>query len=169
MNVSYLLSLFSYKSPRSREEIVETAEYYLKNKKEWGGYNLASNNCEHFAAYCATGEKRSGQVVKAVAAGIIGVAGIGLAAKTLDSWSNKDKYKGTDEDITKDHNIMSSIVNGDFEAGDILYREATSCKFFSHCAVYIGDNNVIDLTSENGIQIRSLSEFASGCEVHIKR
>ena len=36
-----------------------------------------SNNCEHFATFCATGEKKSGQVQKAVVAGAIGV-GIGV-------------------------------------------------------------------------------------------
>eukprot|EP00800_Vazella_pourtalesii_P006046 TRINITY_DN173_c0_g1_i1.p1 TRINITY_DN173_c0_g1~~TRINITY_DN173_c0_g1_i1.p1 ORF type:complete len:106 (+),score=22.17 TRINITY_DN173_c0_g1_i1:596-913(+) len=33
---------------------------------EWGDYNLAFNNCEHFACFCATGVKRSGQVEKTV-------------------------------------------------------------------------------------------------------
>jgi len=36
------------------------------------GYSLALNNCEHFATYCATGRKKSGQVRKAVG-GLIGV------------------------------------------------------------------------------------------------
>ena len=51
--------------------------YYFKHPDEWGEYNLAFNNCEHFATYCATGKKSSGQVQKTVAAGVIG-AGIGV-------------------------------------------------------------------------------------------
>lgn len=62
---------------RSKEEIVETALYYLKDEEEWGEYNLVFNNCEHFASFCATGEKKSGQVKKAVIAGAVGV---GVAA-----------------------------------------------------------------------------------------
>ena len=73
MNLSYLLSLFSYESPRSREEIVETAEYYLKNEEEWGEYSLVSNNCEHFATYCATGVKISGQIEKTAVAVEVGM------------------------------------------------------------------------------------------------
>ena len=51
--------------------------YYLKHPDEWGEYNLVFNNCEHFATYCATGKKSSGQVQGTVAAGVIG-AGIGV-------------------------------------------------------------------------------------------
>lgn len=38
-----------------REEIVRRAEQYLESDFE--GYRLHNNNCEHFARYCATGEK----------------------------------------------------------------------------------------------------------------
>ena len=51
--------------------------YYFKHPDEWGEYNMIVNNCEHFATYCATGKKSSGQVQKTVAAGVIG-AGIGV-------------------------------------------------------------------------------------------
>ena len=47
-----------------RYKIVEKAIYLLNNGEEWGNYNLVFNNCEHFASYCATGEKISGQVGK---------------------------------------------------------------------------------------------------------
>ena len=54
--------------------------YYSMNEEEWGEYNIAFNNCEHFASFCATGENKSGQVRKAVMAGAIGV---GVAAVEL--------------------------------------------------------------------------------------
>ena len=69
----------SFSKTLPRDEIVEKARYYLKNPEEWGEYNLVFNNCEHFATYCATGKKKSGQIQKAVAAVAIGVAvGIGV-------------------------------------------------------------------------------------------
>ena len=54
--------------------------YYLKNEDEWGEYNIVFNNCEHLDSFCATGEKKSGQVKKAVIARAIGVgvAAVGL-------------------------------------------------------------------------------------------
>eukprot|EP00800_Vazella_pourtalesii_P006049 TRINITY_DN173_c0_g1_i12.p1 TRINITY_DN173_c0_g1~~TRINITY_DN173_c0_g1_i12.p1 ORF type:complete len:173 (+),score=34.06 TRINITY_DN173_c0_g1_i12:55-573(+) len=73
----YEIHIRRYDRMRSKEEIVETALYYLKDEEEWGEYNLVFNNCEHFASFCATGEKKSGQVKKAVIAGAVGV---GVAA-----------------------------------------------------------------------------------------
>eukprot|EP00800_Vazella_pourtalesii_P006053 TRINITY_DN173_c0_g1_i5.p1 TRINITY_DN173_c0_g1~~TRINITY_DN173_c0_g1_i5.p1 ORF type:complete len:225 (+),score=40.68 TRINITY_DN173_c0_g1_i5:87-761(+) len=73
----YEVHVRSYLGTRPRAEIVETALYYLKDEEEWGDYNLVFNNCEHFASFCATGEKKSGQVKKAVIAGAVGV---GVAA-----------------------------------------------------------------------------------------
>jgi hypothetical protein len=42
------------------------------------GYNLAFNNCEHFAAWCATGRKNSTQVWRAAAG--LAAAGLVVAA-----------------------------------------------------------------------------------------
>lgn len=44
-----------------------TAIGIMTHKKEWGEYNLASNNCEHFCRYCCTGEKDSQQVRDTIA------------------------------------------------------------------------------------------------------
>ena len=43
------------------------------------GYNLVKNNCEHFAFWCKTGQKKSKQLkaVRTVAA--VGVTGVGVA------------------------------------------------------------------------------------------
>ena len=75
----------------------------------------------------------------------------------------------SDEDNTEDHNILINGADRDYKAGDILYRDTTQFKLANHYAVYIGGNNVIDLTKENGIQRRSLNEFANDCEVNIRR
>lgn len=38
----------------------------------WAGYDLLTDNCEHFATWCATGQKSSRQVVAAMRAALIG-------------------------------------------------------------------------------------------------
>ncbi len=43
----------------SRDEVVERA--YSMLGKNFGRYNVFVNNCEHFAMWCATGEKISNQ------------------------------------------------------------------------------------------------------------
>ena len=56
----------------------------MENEEDWGEYNVVLNNCEHFASYCATGEKKPGQVKKAVIAGAVGVGvAVGLTAIML--------------------------------------------------------------------------------------
>ena len=56
-----------YKKRLSHAETLRIARDHLSKK----GYSLAFNNCEHFAAYCATGKKRSAQV-RNVVGGIVG-------------------------------------------------------------------------------------------------
>ncbi|MDR2828849.1 MAG: lecithin retinol acyltransferase family protein [Acholeplasmatales bacterium] len=46
-----------------REECIKTARSFLGQNKFYGSYyNVISNNCEHFAYYCATKEHKSSQV-----------------------------------------------------------------------------------------------------------
>ncbi|GAV74188.1 LRAT domain-containing protein [Cephalotus follicularis] len=49
-----------YKS-KPLEDAVKTA--YAKLRTGFGKYNLLTNNCEHFATFCRTGRKFSGQVL----------------------------------------------------------------------------------------------------------
>jgi hypothetical protein len=56
-----------YKKRLPHVETLRIAREHLSKK----GYSLAFNNCEHFAAYCATGKKKSVQV-RNVVGGIIG-------------------------------------------------------------------------------------------------
>ena len=37
--------------------VVRSALYYANNPTKWGAYDLATNNCEHFAISCKTGRK----------------------------------------------------------------------------------------------------------------
>ena len=77
-DIDFILTIISrYSSQLERSKIVEKAYYYYKNQNQWGEYCVVSNNCEHFATYCATGERSSVQVQGTVAAGVIG-AGIGV-------------------------------------------------------------------------------------------
>ncbi|KAI6657341.1 NC domain protein [Oopsacas minuta] len=99
----YEVSLKRYDATHPREQIVEVARYYLKHPEEWDDYSLVFNNCEHFASFCATGKKKSGQVQKAVVAGAVGVdvgavltvvaGGLFIAANGKeDNDKNEEKY-----------------------------------------------------------------------------
>lgn len=49
----------NYYSTIEKEQILKRAEYHLNT--DFDGYNIRKNNCEHFAYWCATGEKKSHQ------------------------------------------------------------------------------------------------------------
>lgn len=49
-------------TPEARLRARNTAVGIMTHKKGWGRYSLFTNNCEHFANYCCTGEKISSQV-----------------------------------------------------------------------------------------------------------
>ena len=57
-----------YKERLPYSESLRIAREHLSKK----GYSLRVNNCEHFATYCATGNKKSRQV-RRVMSGIVGV------------------------------------------------------------------------------------------------
>ena len=48
-----------YNKCKPAREVISKAQFYCENPKEWtrewGKYDLYSNNCEHFASYCKTG------------------------------------------------------------------------------------------------------------------
>ena len=67
--------IVKYKKSYNPDEIVRRA-YERLNRR---GYSLLFNNCEHFAVYCATGEKRSQQVETV---GLVLVNGVVYAATT---------------------------------------------------------------------------------------
>lgn len=45
-------------------EVVERANSLLDGRMSWDNFNLITNNCEHFATYCKTGEAKSKQTEK---------------------------------------------------------------------------------------------------------
>ena len=57
-------------------ETIRTAKKLLRD----GSYSMVLNNCEHFAAYCATGKKKSMQVRKIVAGLSTAAAGVVIFA-----------------------------------------------------------------------------------------
>ncbi|MDQ2098331.1 MAG: lecithin retinol acyltransferase family protein [Tychonema bourrellyi B0820] len=63
----------------SDDEVVRRAESRLDEK----GYDLFSNNCEHFAYWCKTGKDKSEQVAQAQGgvAGLVGGVAIGTGTK----------------------------------------------------------------------------------------
>ena len=44
--------------PKSKpaEQVIRVAKYFLKNPNEWKKYHVETNNCNHFAYFCKTGE-----------------------------------------------------------------------------------------------------------------
>ena len=80
----------------SREQVLTECEAYLKKEKDFGEYNLLTNNCEHFAYKVINGKEKSFQV--RVAASVVAVtialitSAIGKAVKTP-----KTQKKGNDK------------------------------------------------------------------------
>lgn len=80
----------------SREQVVTECEAYLNKEKDFGEYNLFTNNCEHFAYKVINGKGKSFQIriVASVVAFSIALitSAIGKAVK-----SPKTKGKGNDK------------------------------------------------------------------------
>ena len=67
----------------SAEETIRRAKERLGEEK----YNLVTNNCEHFAMWCKTGEAVSGQVKQIVRFAVVsGVTGLGLTQKDAQQY-----------------------------------------------------------------------------------
>ena len=76
MTLGYFISPIDSKNPLAKiiqfARIIKLLDYHLysgdeaveraRSKLGQGGYNLALNNCEHFAVWCRTGVKDSSQV-----------------------------------------------------------------------------------------------------------
>ena len=52
----------------ARQQAVTRALLYWSGRRQWGKYDLRTNNCEHFVRYAITGQKESKQVNLAEAA-----------------------------------------------------------------------------------------------------
>lgn len=83
-NVYYENSNYRKKySVFSAEETIRRAKERLGEEK----YNLVTNNCEHFAMWCKTGEAVSGQVKQIVRFAVVsGVTGLGLTQKDAQQY-----------------------------------------------------------------------------------
>ena len=68
----------TYHTRLPASETIRTAKKLLRD----GSYSMVLNNCEHFAAYCATGKKKSMQVRKIVAGLSTAAAGIVILVLT---------------------------------------------------------------------------------------
>jgi len=65
--------VYDYQKDGSDPEIViRRAGMVLRGEIPWDSYNLTNNNCEHFATWCKTGERKSKQVEVAGAALLVG-------------------------------------------------------------------------------------------------
>ena len=72
-----------YRKRLRHSETLRIAQEHLSKK----GYSLAFNNCEHFAAYCSTGKKKSKQV-RRVMSGVVGVT-IAITAAAIKKKAKK--------------------------------------------------------------------------------
>ena len=71
----------THPNAEDRCEVVERA----KSRIGEAGYNIAFNNCEHFAKWCDTGKSSSDQVSAVIetAAGVVGTTAVGLVGSGL--------------------------------------------------------------------------------------
>jgi hypothetical protein len=73
-----------------REETVRRAEAMVGGS----GYNLFTNNCEHLATWCVTGEPESRQVEQFTAVGSVSVITVGAGVLTKDLLDGVGKVSG---------------------------------------------------------------------------
>lgn len=60
--------------------------------ENFGGYNIAKNNCEHFANFCRTGKKKSGQVGRMIGEIALAVIATYATKKPLPIFLLKKRY-----------------------------------------------------------------------------
>lgn len=60
--------------------------------KDFNGYNIVTNNCEHFVNYCKTGKKRSWQVIQAVGEIAISATVMWITKKPIPLFFLKNRY-----------------------------------------------------------------------------
>ncbi len=56
---------YKVETPAQRLDCRNRAVWVFCHAEAWGGYDLATNNCEHFSRYCRVGRKESRQVIGA--------------------------------------------------------------------------------------------------------
>lgn len=96
----------------SPEETVRRARSRIGERK----YNLITNNCEHFALWCKTGESESGQVNTAAAA-------IALAASIFDSLFETDDNGNLTELAQEEENELNKLPTMPVDHVDELTAE----------------------------------------------
>jgi len=82
-------------SSYSPDTVIRRALSVENDVIEWDEYDLVSNNCEHFATWCKTGQKNSKQVETVGTLAALAVGGIlaGLAAYNAFLRNDKETYR----------------------------------------------------------------------------
>lgn len=122
--------LFVYKKRLTKSETVKLAEILQNGMHKDYKYNLKNNNCEHFATFCVTGEKFSGQAIKVEAMKslffhkqIDGISDERLRNEKLFSKGLlcNDCYQTSSESLDVD--VIEIRSKNDIQIGDIIrYR-----------------------------------------------
>lgn len=89
------VSVANYTRRFSKKETAKRAKkiyHYIRNHPEAYRYNLFTNNCEHFATYCATGNMYSLQVAEFASSGLSSFVQSKLESKYRDGNQNRE-YK----------------------------------------------------------------------------
>ena len=94
-------------------ETVERALGHLE-RQDWPQYDVVKNNCEHFAVYCKTGQRKSLQVSQRLPGGLHGIVGGGvhgvmqvavlgekLGQAVAHSASSRSRSRSTDGALTE--------------------------------------------------------------------
>lgn len=119
--------LFIYKKRLLKSETVTLANIIQTGMHDNYKYNLKTNNCEHFATLCVTGEKFSGQAIKVEAMislffhrRIDGISDERLRNEELSSRGLlcKKCFKKSKDDL--DVNVVEIRSENDIQTGDII-------------------------------------------------
>lgn len=118
-----------YNKRLPKSETVELALYLQEAIHKDFKYNLLKYNCEHFATYCVTGEKFSGQVIK-------------VKATTSLFW--KSRFDG---------------IGNESLRNDELFSRGLLCSECYETSIDNLDVNVVEIKSESDIQTGDIIQY----------
>ena len=163
-------------------QVIKTAQYYVRNPHEWVSFNLKNNYSESFAYFCKTGRYQS--IWSEVSDLFDGKTTLYYCDEDEDDEDDDDKSEEIDRNSFEDEDddsdgragkIFHDIEKWELKPGDHIYSYRKGI-FYSHHGIYIGEEGmeVIHFSNVQGKNKSSaivcsctLEEFADGGKIRL--